>query len=201
MSGTKMTVEEVYDVVKRDSDYYKVSGGGLTCSGGEILMQAGFVAELFKRCKEDEIHTCADTSGFGTKEAIEKVLAYTDLVYYDLKHTDPIEHKKTCGQSNDLILSNLALVAEKGNPMVIRVPLIPGYNDSDESIAAIAKTVAELTEGTPVNILPYHRYGENKYRMIDKKYQLDDIKGPTEEELDKAKQIIRSFGLQCEISK
>ena len=164
-------------------------------------MQADFVAELFKRCREDEIHTCADTSGFGTKEAIEKVLAYTDLVYYDLKHMDTAEHKKTCGQSNDLILSNLALVAEKGIPMVIRVPLIPGYNDSDENIAAIAKTVADLAEGTPVNILPYHRYGENKYRMIDMNYQLDHVESPTEEELDKAKRIIESFGLKCEISR
>jgi pyruvate formate lyase activating enzyme len=164
-------------------------------------MQADFVAELFKRCRENEIHTCADTSGFGTKEAVEKVLAYTDLVYYDLKHMDPAEHKKSCGKSNDLILSNLALVAEKGVPMVIRIPLIPGYNDSDENIKAIAKTVAELAEGIPVNILPYHRYGENKYRMIDKKYQLEDVESPTEEELDKAKKIIESYGLECEISK
>jgi pyruvate formate lyase activating enzyme len=201
MSGKKMTVDEVYDVVKRDADYYKVSGGGLTCSGGEILMQADFVAEIFKRCKGDEIHTCADTSGFGTKEAMERVLAYTDLVYYDLKFMDPAEHKKACGQSNELILSNLALVVEKGIPMVIRVPLIPGYNDSDENITAIAKTVAERTKETPVHILPYHRYGENKYRMIDRKYQLEDLESPTEEELDKAKHIIESFGLKCEISK
>ena len=164
-------------------------------------MQADFVAELFRRCREDEIHTCADTSGFGTKEAIEKVLAHTDLVYYDLKHMDPAEHKRNCGQSNDLILSNLALVVEKGIPLVIRVPLIPGYNNSDANITAIAKTVAERTsEGTPVHIMPYHRYGENKYRMIDKKYQLGDVESPTEEELNKAKQIIESFGLKCEIS-
>jgi len=201
MSGTKMTVEEVYNIVKRDIDYYKVSGGGLTCSGGELLMQADFVAELFKHCRINEIHTCADTSGFGSEKKMEKILAYTDLVYYDLKHMDSAEHKRLCGRSNDLILRNLALVVEKGIPMVIRVPLIPGYNDSDENITAIAKTVAELTKETPVNILPYHRYGENKYRMIDMKYQLHDVKYPTEKELEKAKHIIESFGLKCEISK
>src|SRR4030042_3410747 len=102
---------------------------------------------------------------------------------------DPAEHKKLCGQSNDLILKNLALVVEKAIPIVIRVPLIPGYNDSDENITAIAKTVEELNKGIPVNILPYHRYGENKYRMIDKKYQLHDVKYPTENELEKAKHI------------
>lgn len=201
MSGTKMTVEEVYNVVKRDMDYYRLSGGGLTCSGGEILMQADFVAELFKRCRKNGIHTCADTSGFGSQQDMEIILAYADLVYYDLKHMDPAEHKKLCGQSNDLILKNLALVVEKAIPIVIRVPLIPGYNDSDENITAIAKTVAELNKGISVNILPYHRYGENKYRMIDMKYRLKDVKYPTEKELDKAKQIIESFGLKCEISR
>lgn len=164
-------------------------------------MQADFVAELFKHCRNNEIHTCADTSGFGTKQAMEKLLTYTDLLFFDLKHMDTAEHKRTCGQSNDLILSNLSLVVEKGIPMVIRVPLIPGYNDSDENITAIAKTVAELTREALVNILPYHRYGENKYRMIDMRYQLDDVKSPTEDELGKAKQIMESFGLKCEVSK
>jgi pyruvate formate lyase activating enzyme len=201
MSGIKMTVEEVYKTVRRDIDFYKASGGGVTCSGGEILMQADFVAELFKLAKEDEIHTCADTSGFGSKQSMEKILKYTDLVYYDLKHMDPVKHKEYCGVSNDLILTNLALIVEKGIPTVIRVPLIPGYNDSDENISALGKTVSELTKDSPVNLLPYHRYGENKYRMIDMKYPLDDVQSPTEEELSKAKQIIESFGLKCEISK
>jgi pyruvate formate lyase activating enzyme len=201
MSGKKMTVDEVFKVVKRDIDFYKVSGGGVTGSGGEILMQADFIAELFKRCREEEIHTCADTSGFGTKEAMEKILAHSDLVYYDLKQMDPVEHKKQCGQSNDLILSNLSLVVESKVPLVIRVPIIPGYTNSDENIEAIARTVAGLTKEAPVYILPYHNYGANKYRMIDMKYQLDDVKIPTEEELDRAKQIVESYGLKCEISK
>ncbi len=201
MSGTKMTVEEVYKVVKRDINFYKASGGGLTCSGGEILSQADFVAALFKRCRKDGIHTCADTSGYGSGKAMEKILTYSNLIYFDLKHMDPVEHEKFCGQSNDLILSNLALAVKKKVPLVIRIPLIPGYNNSDENITAIAKTVAGLIKKARVNILPYHSYGANKYRMIDIKYQLDDVKNPAEEELDRAKKIIESFGLKCEISK
>ncbi len=201
ISGKKMTVDEVFNVVKRDIDFYRVSGGGVTGSGGEILMQADFIAELFRRCREEEIHTCADTSGFGTKEAMEKILTHTDLVYYDLKQMDPVKHKEQCGQPNDLILSNLSLVVESKVPLVIRVPMVPGYTDSDENMAAIAKTVAGLTKEAPVNILPYHNYGANKYRMIDRKYQLDGVKPPTEEELNRAKRIIESYGLKCEISK
>lgn len=200
MSGEKMTVDEVFKVVKRDSDFYKVSGGGVTASGGEILMQADFIAELFKRCREEDIHTCADTSGFGTKDAMEKILTYSDLVFFDLKHMDPVEHEKQCGQSNNLILSNLALVVEKKVPILIRVPIIPGYNDSDENITAIAETVAKLTKEASVNILPYHGYGANKYRMIDMEYRLDDVKSPSEEELDRVKKIIESYGLGCEVS-
>jgi pyruvate formate lyase activating enzyme len=201
MSGTKMTVDEVYNVVKRDIDYYKASGGGITCSGGEILVQSDFVAALFKKSWADGIHTCADTSGYGTKKAMEKILSYTNLVYFDLKHMDSAEHKKYCGQSNDLILSNLSLVVQKKIPLVIRIPVIPGYNNSDENITAIAKTVSRLTKKATISILPYHSYGANKYRMIDMKYMLDDVKTPTEEELSKIRQIIESFGLNCDISK
>jgi len=201
MSGKKMTVDEVLNIVKRDMDYYEASGGGVTASGGEILVQADFVAELFRRCQELNIHTCADTSGYGSQEAMEKILEYSNLVYFDLKHMDPEEHKKLCGQSNELILRNLALVVAKGVPVVIRVPLIPGYNNSEENLRALAKTVVDITKDAPVNLLPYHRYGANKYRMLDLKYQLEGVKEPTKEELEKAKSIIESYGLKCQISK
>lgn len=202
MSGRKMTVDEVFKTVKRDIDFYRASGGGVTCSGGEILSQADFVTELFKRCRAEGINTCADTSGYGTPEAMEKILEYSDLVYFDLKHLDPAEHERLCGLKNDLILKNLAIAAKSGVDIVIRVPLIPGYTNSEENLRAVAKTVVETAgEKTPVNILPYHRYGANKYRMIDMKYQLEDVSELKPEELEQAKQIIESFGLKCEISK
>jgi pyruvate formate lyase activating enzyme len=201
MSGKKMTVDEVFKIVKKDADYYEASGGGVTCSGGEILMQPEFVAELFKRSRQAGYHTCADTSGFGDPAAMEKILEHASLVYFDLKHLDPAEHMKYTGVSNDLILKNLELVVKKGVPVVIRVPLIPGYNNSDENLKALAKTVSEIAQGAPVNILPYHRYGANKYRMIDMTYQLDNVPELTQQELDHARSIIESFGLKCDISK
>lgn len=201
VSGKKMTLDEVWKVVKKDADYYEASGGGVTASGGEILAQADFVAALFKRCKEAGYHTNADTSGFGDPAALEKILEYSDLVYYDLKHMDPLKHKDYTGQTNELILKNLELTLKKGIPVVIRVPLIPGYNDSAENLKALAQKVAEITKDSVVNILPYHKYGANKYRMIDMVYQLDNVPELTQEELTKAKEIIESYGLKCEISK
>jgi pyruvate formate lyase activating enzyme len=201
ISGKKMTVDEVFKVVKKDADYYEASGGGVTASGGEILTQADFVTALFKRCKEAGYHTNADTSGFGDPAALEKILEYSDLVFFDLKHMDPVKHREYCGTSNDLILSNLNLVVKKGVPVVIRVPLIPGYNNSDENLRALAETVSKITKDSVVNLLPYHRYGANKYRMIDMVYRLESVPELTQDELTKAKEIIESDGLKCEISK
>jgi pyruvate formate lyase activating enzyme len=201
ISGKRMTVDEVFKTVKRDADYYEASGGGVTASGGEILAQADFVAELFRRCREAGFHTNADTSGFGDPAALEKILAYSDLVYFALKHMDPEKHKAYTGVSNELILKNLALVAKKGVPVVIRVPLIPGYNDSDENLHALAGAVRDIAPDASVNILPYHRYGANKYRMVDMVYQLENVPENTQEQLDHAREIIESHGLKCEISK
>jgi len=201
ISGKRMTLDEVWKVVKKDADYYEASGGGVTASGGEILAQADFVAALFKRCREAGYHTCADTSGFGDPAALLKILEYADLVYFDLKHMDLEAHKQYMGQSNELILNNLELVVKTGVPLVIRAPLIPGYNNSDENLRAMAAKVAEIAKDSVVNLLPYHRYGANKYRMIDMTYQLEDVPELTSDELLHAKEIIESYGLKCEISK
>jgi len=201
ISGKGMTLDEVWKVVKKDADYYEASGGGVTASGGEILAQADFVAALFKRCREAGYHTCADTSGFGDPAALLKILEYADLVYFDLKHMDPEAHRQYMGQSNELILNNLELVVKTGVPLVIRAPLIPGYNNSDENLRAMAAKVAEIAKDSVVNLLPYHRYGANKYRMIDMTYQLEDVPELTSDELLHAKEIIESYGLKCEISK
>ncbi|NLT13320.1 MAG: glycyl-radical enzyme activating protein [Clostridiales bacterium] len=201
ISGKGMTLDEVWKVVKKDADYYEASGGGVTASGGEILAQADFVAALFKRCREAGYHTCADTSGFGDPAALLKILEYADLVYFDLKHMDLEAHKQYMGQSNELILNNLELVVKTGVPLVIRAPLIPGYNNSDENLRAMAAKVAEIAKDSVVNLLPYHRYGANKYRMIDMTYQLEDVPELTSDELLHAKEIIESYGLKCEISK
>ena len=200
MSGKLMTVEEVFKVVKRDYDYYEASGGGITASGGEILGQADFVAALFERCREEGIGTCADTSGFGDSKALEKILAYSDLVLFDLKHMDPSEHERACGQSNELILSNLETAVSSGAKIIVRVPLIPDFNTSDEALSAIARAVSEKTHDTQVDIMPYHRYGANKYRMIGKKYSLDELREVLHQEKTRAKEIFESFGLKCEIS-
>ena len=201
ISGKEMTVEEVFNVIKRDADYYEASGGGVTASGGEILAQADFVAALFKRCREEGIGTCADTSGFGDSESLMKILEFSDLVLYDLKHMDPREHMRACGQSNELILSNLGAAVKSNARVIIRVPLIPDFNTSDEALSEIAQAVRDITRDAEVDIMPYHRYGANKYRMIGKKYTLDELRELLAQEKTRAQEIFESYGLKCEVSR
>ena len=197
--GKEMSVEEVFDELKRDIDYYQNSGGGITVSGGEVLSQPEFVAALLKRCREAGIHTCLDTSGYGDISAVESILPYTSLVYFDLKHMDPLVHRKLTGASIELIIRNLEFIVDSGTPVVIRVPIVPGLNDSDEEITAIARAVSLLTKSTQVHLLPYHKYGMNKYKMLDLEYKLGELAYPTDEKLQRAKEIVESFGIPCEI--
>ncbi len=200
-AGEKITVEKAFKTIRRDKDYYDQGGGGCTCSGGEILMQPDFVAGLFRMCRENGIHTNADTCGLGSREALEKIMEYADMFYYDLKHMDPVEHENGTGVDNKIILENLRIIAERGIPTVIRVPVIPGYNDSDENITALAKTVKETIPYAPINLLPYHKYGASKYKMLGKVYELDDLEPLSQEREDRIVEIIKSFGIECKVSK
>jgi pyruvate formate lyase activating enzyme len=201
MSGKLMTVEEVFNVVKRDYDYYEASGGGVTASGGEILGQADFVAALFSMCRDAGIGTCADTSGFGDDAAFEKILEHSDLVLFDLKHMDPDEYKRACGQSNKLVMSNFDLMIRSGVNFIVRIPLIPDYNTSDAVLSAIAGAVKDKAGDAEVNIMPYHSYGANKYRMLGMVYPLEDLRELMHQEKTRAQEIFKSFGLKCEVSK
>ncbi len=201
-TGEVVTVDKVMKTVLRDKMYYETSGGGVTCSGGEILSQPDFVAEIFRRCREEGIHTNADTCGWGTEEAVRKVMAEADLCYYDLKHMDPEKHRTYTGVDNARILRNLELTLSLGVKTVIRVPLIPEHNADDENIRALAAYVKGLGEGVDsVCFLPYHSYGENKYRMIGRTYPLEGLRKLTEEELRRAVEIVEGFGLRATVSK
>lgn len=197
--GQYMSVDEVFDEVRRDGLFYSNSGGGVTASGGEPLSQADFVAELFHRCKRIGIHTTLDTCGYASVSALEKVLAETDLVLFDLKLMNSRQHRRFTKKDNKVILRNAGLVVAKRVPMIIRIPLIPGVNDLEENLVETARFVSELDNKLHVHLLPYHRFGESKYKMLDRDYQLTDVKSPNDEQLQKAVEIFRQCGLDCAI--
>jgi pyruvate formate lyase activating enzyme len=197
--GQNMSVDEVFDVVIKDKGYYSRSGGGVTAGGGEPLRQADFVAALFHRLQRTGIHTTIDTSGYSSLSALEKVLPEVDLFLFDVKLMNRQEHKKFTGKYNDVILRNARLIVEKGVPMIIRVPLIHGINDSEENLGETARFVSELDNKLQVNLLPYHRFGIGKYEMLDMDYQLNNIEYLNDEQLQRAMEVFKRYGLDCEI--
>lgn len=162
VAGRDMSVADVMDVVREDRIYYGQSGGGVTLSGGEPLIQAGFAAELLAACGRAGFHTAVDTALNVDWEAIEQVVPCTDLFLVDIKHMDPVRHEQATGRDNAAILANLRELDLRGAALAIRVPVIPGFNDRDEDIGAIAETAAALKNVRYLELLPYHKLGEPK---------------------------------------
>jgi pyruvate formate lyase activating enzyme len=195
ISGKLMTVDEVLEEVKKDALFYQNSGGGVTFSGGEPTHQPEFLWHLLKASQESGIHTALDTSGFVKPEVLKKVLEHTNMVLYDIKHMDPAKHKDLIGVDNRLILENAKMIAAMGKPMIIRVPLIPGHNDSKENIKALAEFMLSLGLKR-VDLLPYHSLGKIKYYRLGMEYKLSDLKPFAEGEVAKIKADLESYGLQ-----
>jgi len=195
--GNWMTVEEVLGQVLADKIFYQNSGGGLTISGGEPLLQGEFVTELCKQGKEEGIHITLDTSGYGSWIVMEKVLRYVDLVLFDIKHMDSMKHKEGTEVGNELILSNLKKTASLCR-IWIRIPLIPKFNDSDWEIEEVTKFVSELNV-EKVSILPYHEWGVSKYAKLGRVYQLAGTSLPIEEHLADIVKRIECSGLKVAV--
>jgi len=199
--GDTMTVEEVWDAVRRDRMFYDSSGGGVTVSGGEPLLKAEFVRELFTRCKEEGVDTCVETCGFADREAFVEILPVTDHFLFDLKHMDAAVHEKHTGQSNERILENAALLLERGADVLFRLPLIPGVNDSRENIAATAGFLTRIgASAAGLEIMPYHRMGQGKYRALDIKYHLEEIEPCGDETAESVRAAYEALGIRCVIS-
>lgn len=194
--GQEKSVDEVFTEVLKDIDYYKNSGGGVTVSGGECMMQPQFVEELFLRCKQMGIHTTLDTCGYFPTESLAPVLALTDLVLFDLKLMDREAHHKYTGVYNDLIHDNLRIIAQSNAEVFIRIPVIPGINDSLENLTASAEFVTSI--GSPhVDLLPYHNYGEGKYTILGEPYRMSGTGRPSKELMEQYRAIFTERGINC----
>ena len=187
--GREVTACELLPILLEDVEFYKNSGGGVTLSGGECLMQADFCAELLKRLKEENIHTAVDTCGFVSKESLAKVIPYTDVFLYDLKAYDEDVHVKCTGQSNRKILENLKYLDECGKDIEIRIPYVPEYNS--DQMEKIACFLANLKHITKIRILSYHNYVDSKYAALDIENTMS-CKIPTNEEIEKTIDLIKS---------
>lgn len=198
MKGQRLTVEQVIQELKRDEINYRRSGGGITLSGGEPLLQSGFAVELLKACHAKGWHTAIETTAYATGESIDKVFPYIDLALLDIKSLNNEIHQKVTGVSNEIILKNAKRISEL-TETVVRVPTIPGVNASPDGIRAICEFVLTLHQVKTLHLLPYHTYGENKYELLGRKYQMEEKLSLSEEEVAHLKEIVEGYGLNCVI--
>ena len=199
LAGKPMTPEELFQEVDKDSPFYRRSNGGITVGGGEPTMQHEFVKEFLKKCKQRYIHTAMETCGYVKWAYLEGLLEYLDLVYFDIKHMDAAVHKEITGVSNDIILENARKVSAV-RPMIVRIPIVPGCNDSDENIAATARFAGKLGKNLiRIDLLPYHLFGSQTYGRLGSVYKLEDVEPPSDDRMQQLKEIVESFGIQAQI--
>ena len=192
--GRSITSDEVLEEVLRDRMFYGASGG-ITFSGGECLVQADFVAEVLRKAKELGLHCAIDTSGCVPWEAFEKTLPFCDLYLYDVKCMDPVLHREQTGQENTRILENLQQLATRGKEIWIRVPVIPGFNNTPVEMKAIAEYVAKLPGVTQVTLMPYHTLGASKYETLGIEQPFDISLRISEAEMDSFRKIFTDNNL------
>ena len=202
--GQEMTVDQVLDEVEQDSTFYRESGGGITLSGGECLLQPDFSAALLAGAHQRGINTAIETAGNVPWRFMEKVLPHVDLMLHDHKLTDPERHKKWCGVDNSRILENFKKAYETfpQTKFIARTPLIPGVNDDEEHIRAVLAFIRPHQNVIDYELLPYHRFGESKYSFLGRVYELEDFRSPTPESLRRLQAIIdEAFGRSSETAK
>jgi pyruvate formate lyase activating enzyme len=173
--GKTMTVDEVIAEVVRDRDYYEVSGGGLTVSGGEPMVQFEFTRALLVAAHEQAIHTCLDTCGFAPQDRYAALLEHVDVFLYDYKATDPALHERLTGVDNRLVLENLELLLARGKRVILRCPLVPGENDQPEHLRAIAAVGLRHPE-LEIELMAYHAMGAGKAQRVGMTYELPGLR-------------------------
>lgn len=181
--GEDYTVDELLKEIMKDKSFYDSSGGGVTFSGGEPLMQSAFLKEILAACRENGVHTAIETTGMTDTDSLIETAALLDLIFYDVKHMDDETHRDITGVSNERIIANLAALAKSHDNIVVRIPVIPGINDSTENLRKTADYAASLNIPS-IELLPYHNLGEVKYGQLGREYALADTQKPSEEQMN-----------------
>ena len=197
--GKDVTVEEVIEQVEKDRIYYRRSGfGGMTLSGGECLWQPEFSEALLQTAKLRGISTAIETTAYADIEIIRKLLPYIDTVLMDIKHMDSTKHEEYTTKRNDLILENAKIIAKEAKCLIVRTPVIPTFNDSEDDILAIAE-FAKAIGVKEMHLLPYHRIGSDKYAGLGRKYSMAHINVPEKEKMQKLLKVVLDTGLNGQI--
>lgn len=202
ISGTEYSIDYLMKEIEKETVFMDRSEGGVTFCGGEPLLHPDMLIEMLRRCGELGIHRAVDTTLFARPEVVSEVMKHSELFLIDLKHMDSVKHKLYCGVPNELILSNLRLVAEAGHEFLIRIPLIEGVNADEENITRSAEFISSLPWRHPVvNLLPYHDIGKNKHYKLGTEYNpgKHPMSTPSKEVIQDTVDIFGRFGIEVNI--
>lgn len=194
--GEYLTPEEVVNKCLQDMVFYEESGGGVTLSGGECFSQPEFAAALVDELKKHRIHVAAETTGCAGEGVFHELAPKFDLLLFDVKHYDSEKHREGTGMPNELILKNLSWAVENALKILVRIPVIPGFNDSHRDAEGLARLLRELGI-SEIQLLPFHQFGERKYELLNREYDLKDVKALHPEDLTDYKNVFTEKGLNC----
>ena len=196
--GERKTVDEVVDEVLRDLPFYETSGGGVTLSGGEPLLQFDFSYAILERCRREGLHTALETAAHFPWERVAAILPVTDLVMMDVKLMDAERHRAATGVSNARILENALRLGREAPALIVRTPIVPGINNTPEDVAAIAEFVAGLPRLLYYELLPFHPMASGKYDSLDIDYRARQLKSPSKEQMDALTEVAARFGIKAQ---
>lgn len=197
--GEDRTVGEIMDEITKDMPYFRRSGGGITLSGGECLNQPEFAEGLLACAKDCGLSAAVESTAFAPFEVIERILPHLDYFLMDIKHMNSAKHKEFTSQPNELILENAKKIAAcESVKLTVRVPVIPGFNDTEDEISAIAEYASSLNV-EQMHLLPYHRMGEDKYRGLGRTYSMTGVYPPVDEKMRKLKRAAEQFDIKVQI--
>lgn len=197
--GRDVTVGELIETIIKDMPYYRRSGGGITLSGGEATLQPEFAEALLRTCKQYGINTAIESTAIADFSVIQRFLPFIDTYLMDIKHINSKKHEEFTTKPNERILENAKKLDKYANKLIIRVPVIPTFNATKEEIGEIAKFVSELENTNEIHLLPYHKFGTDKYRWLGREYLMKDIDSPTDKLMEELKQTVEGFGIKCQI--
>lgn len=199
--GKYYPVKYILDILEKERVFIDKSKGGVTFSGGEPMAQFEFILNALKACKANGYHTAVDTSGYSSPQSYKSILPYTDLFLFDIKHLDEAKHKEYTGISNTLILDNYRLLLESGRDIMVRVPVIPGYNDDNANLENLKNFLATTKTGSlkKICLLPYHKTGSSKYKRFNIPYRMESVEPPSGEKMKELKDFFSDTGVKVKI--
>jgi pyruvate formate lyase activating enzyme len=199
--GRYYTVEDIIRILDQEKVFMSHSKGGVTFSGGEPMVQSEFLVEALSACKESGYSTAVDTSGYSSAENYRNILPYTDLFLFDIKHLDDLKHIESTGVSNTGILGNFRLLLESGKDIMLRIPVIPGFNDDMVHMEKLKNFI--IASGTrsvkKINLLPYHKIGSSKYKRFNMTYKMESVEPPSSEKMQQLKELFMETGVKVKI--